>query len=111
MVHCPFKAVPVAAHPPGIIEMKNRAPERNRTVDLILTMDMLCLLSYRGAGQSVPNIAHVPKGCQVLLRGGMRALRKNAVAIEAPTASFVKTSIRIPSPENTTVPAISGRPA
>jgi hypothetical protein len=25
-----------------------RAPERNRTVDLILTMDVLCQLSYRG---------------------------------------------------------------
>lgn len=33
------------------------ALERNRTVDLILTMDMLCQLSYKGILRSVGTIA------------------------------------------------------
>ena len=34
-----------------------RALERNRTVDLILTMDMLCQLSYKGVLRSVGTLA------------------------------------------------------
>ena len=30
------------------IDPKRRAPMRNRTADLLLTMETLCLLSYRG---------------------------------------------------------------
>jgi hypothetical protein len=32
----------------GGIEDGGRAPMRNRTADLLLTMETLCLLSYRG---------------------------------------------------------------
>ena len=34
-----------------------RALERNRTVDLILTMDMLCQLSYKGVLRSVGTLS------------------------------------------------------
>jgi hypothetical protein len=33
----------------GGIGDRVRAPMRNRTADLLLTMETLCLLSYRGA--------------------------------------------------------------
>lgn len=36
------------ARPQFIQPDKQRALERNRTVDLILTMDVLCQLSYKG---------------------------------------------------------------
>ena len=32
----------------GCTEVADRAPMRNRTADLLLTMETLCLLSYRG---------------------------------------------------------------
>ena len=32
----------------------DRAPMRNRTADLLLTMETLCLLSYRGAACTAP---------------------------------------------------------
>ena len=32
---------------------KNRAPMRNRTADLLLTMETLCLLSYRGNAEKL----------------------------------------------------------
>ena len=35
-----------------------RAPKGNRTLDLLLTMETLCLLSYRGnAGKLIPTLA------------------------------------------------------
>src|SRR3954453_14937125 len=54
---------------PGYRTTAVRAPIRNRTVDLLLTMEMLCRLSYWGAAGtdfSTPAATHERTGC----RGG-----------------------------------------
>jgi hypothetical protein len=59
----------------GCTEVADRAPMRNRTADLLLTMETLCLLSYRGRwtpadGSCRPTKIHsAQEGARIALPG------------------------------------------